>query len=216
MGGRWVATLAVGILLLGGIGSALSTATSPAAPPPQVSPDMGWINVTSTHDYEYQPASFENVPTNAIITVMFVDADALPHSFTIDSREGFVIPTSYSDSQLTRFLSEYPPLYSSLVNSGGQQSGTFQSPATPGWYEFVCNVSGHFQSGMYGFIAFGENLPSNLTIPNRVGVGGTSLTAIEAGGVGVGVLLVLVGILVWRRRRAPYVPLPPSPPKGSP
>src|SRR5208282_501646 len=162
---RVQSTVAVGVvlLLLGGI---LACPVSPTPEPPVtsvVAAATGAINVTATPDYGYQPDTFQQVPIDANITVTFNDSDVLQHSFTISTREGFVIPTSYTPTQLNQLFETYPAMYSRLLNGSGEQSiGTFQSPAAPGWYEFVCNVSGHFQSGMYGFIAFGESLPANL------------------------------------------------------
>ena len=63
-------------------------------------------------------------------------------------------------------------------------------------------VSGHFQSGMYGFIAFGESLPANLTPPSRVSLGIGNISALEAGFVVAMLLAVGLGLVVWRRRRA--------------
>jgi len=167
----------------------------------------GSVSVMATADYQYQPDTFEQVPINATISVTFTDADVLAHSFTISSREGFVIPTSYKNAQLEQLFTTYPALYSSFVNSSGDQSaGSFHSPPAPGWYEFVCNVSGHFQDGMYGFIAFGENLPSNLTAPGRVGLGGTQVTPLDAVLIGGTVVVLVLGIAYWRRRRMPSAP----------
>lgn len=164
MGRRIVVALAMVVLVAGGglVGpmcSTLGRATSSAH-----FGATGSITVAAVPDYNYQPETFGEVPTNADITVAFTDDDVLQHSFTISSREGFVIPTSYTPAQLDQLFVTYPPLYSATVNSQGDQSmGVFLSPVSPGWYEFVSNVSGQFQNGMYGFIAFGENLPSNLT-----------------------------------------------------
>jgi len=161
------------------------------------------VTLAATRDYGYLPDTVQQVPTNATITVTFTDDDVLQHSFVISSREGFVIPTGYTDTQLTQFFTTYPALYYAVVNAQGDQSvGTFHSPAAPGWYEFVCNVTGHFQNGMYGFIAFGENLPSNLTPPSRVGVGGVTLSPLDEAAIGVLIVALAVAVVLWRRRRA--------------
>ncbi|MGA8604092.1 MAG: sulfocyanin-like copper-binding protein [Thermoplasmata archaeon] len=168
----------------------------------------GSIQVAATKDYGYQPGTFQQVPTNATITVTFTDDDVLQHSFVIASREGFVIPTGDTDTQLAQFFATYPALYYSVVNALGDQAvGTFHSPSAPGWYEFVCNVSGHFENGMYGFVAFGENLPSNLTPPSRVGVGGSNLSPLDEAAIAGFVVALALVIVVWRRHRtAPKVP----------
>jgi len=195
-------------------GSPLGEA-NPAAP-------VGWLNISAVPDYGYQPATLEQVPVGASIQVKFTDDDVLQHSFTISSRQGFVIPTSYTPQQLTHFFAEYPPLISLLVNySGAQSFGTFPSPATPGWYEFVCNVSGHFENGMYGFIAFGENLPTNLTPPSRTGVGGSGVNPVDVVVIVVVIGLIALGLVLWSRERTrrlrassrpPRTPSSPPPP----
>jgi hypothetical protein len=163
------------------------------------------IVVRAIANYGYSPDLIENVATGANISVTFLDDDpsGMQHSFNISSREGFVIPTTYTAAQLNQLFVTYPTLYSTIANySGAQTTGWFQSPATPGWYEFVCNVSGHFQLGMYGFVAFGENLPSNLTQPTRTELGGTNDATI--GLVFGGVFLAAIALLyvIVRRRRA--------------
>jgi uncharacterized cupredoxin-like copper-binding protein len=174
----------------------------------------GSITVAATMDYGYEPDLIEQTPVNATITVTFTDNDPanMAHSFNISSREGFVIPTSYTAAQLNQLFTTYPALYAATVNALGDQSvGKFQSPTTPGWYEFVCNVSGHFQDGMYGFIAFGENLPSNLTPPARTGVGGgLTFSPLDAAVIAVVVLALAIGYFLWSRRRSARR-IPPAP-----
>jgi len=213
MGGRTGVWLAAALLLIGGafaipIGPALGHASDSS----RVAA-TGSITLVATKNYQFQPNTFQQVPTNATITVTFTEDDVLPHSFTISSREGFVIPNSYTPDQLAQLLLTYPPLYSVTPNAPGDQVvGTFQSPATPGWYEFVCNVTGHFQYGMYGFIAFGENLPSNLT--SSGGSSGGWFTTLDAVILVVILIALVVGLVVWRRRRStpPRVAEPVGPP----
>jgi len=205
--------LAVGILLVLVCGSIVPSSPLPRASGASAGTDAptGSISVTAVKNYGYQPDVFQQVPTNATITVTFHDDDVLQHSFNISSREGFVIPDNYSAAQLNQLFAQYPPLYAATVNGYGDTSvGAFTSPSSPGWYEFVCNVTGHFQLGMYGFIAFGEDLPSNLTPSNHSGLGGPSLgSGIIAVAGGVLILAVVVALLIWRRRRLAYR-LPPE------
>lgn len=169
------------------------------------------ITVTATGDYGYTPDTLEQVPVGTTVAITFVDASVLQHSFTISSREGFVIPTTDSPQQLTQLFTSYPAIFSIFVNgTGDQHTASFSSPSTPGWYEFVCNVSGHFQNGMYGFIAFGENLPSNLTAPSRTGLGGGTITPIEGASIaGVVAVVALAAIVVHRRRSKARIRPPP-------
>lgn len=171
------------------------------------------ISIAAVANYGYQPETIGNVLLNATITVTFTDDDVLPHTFNISSREGFEIPNDYSASQLNALFSKYPPLYAATVSYEGDISiGSFTSPAAPGWYEFICNESGHFAEGMYGFIAFGEPVPSNLTLPSH-----GSETPVAGSGVilvlGLVIIVaILAGVVVLRRRRSAYR-LPPEEPR---
>jgi uncharacterized cupredoxin-like copper-binding protein len=169
------------------------------------------LDVAATGDYGYQPDTFQQVPTNATITVTFSDESDLPHTFTIIGKEGWVIPSSYTPTQIDElgYGNAPPALFNTNVSGSGDQNiSTFQSPG-PGWYEFVCTVPGHFQNGMYGFIAFGESLPSNLTAPSRQGIGGVTISPIQAVSAGAVLLALLLGYVVWRRRR-PTHRMPPE------
>ncbi len=169
------------------------------------------ISIVAVSNFGYQPDTIGNVPLDATITVTFTDDDVLPHTFNISSREGFEIPTNYTAAQLNKLFSEYPALYAASVSYEGDSSiGNFTSPSAPGWYEFVCNESGHFAEGMYGFIAFGESVPSNLTLPHRgseIPTTGSPLIAVVGGVV---IVAVLAAVLIWRRRRSAHR-APPEP-----
>lgn len=210
---HWHVVVALGflVLLVGATpplpqGLALDAPERAASPPP-----AGAIVVAATVDYGYQPDAFEQVPTDANVSVQFTDDSPLEHSFTISSREGFVIPTGDTPIELEQFLESYPPLLSLTVTGSGDVAiGNFTSPALPGWYEFVCNVSGHFQNGMYGFVAFGEDLPTNLTRTVREGIVLGHLGLGDAVAITGIFAALLLGLFLWRRRRS-TPPRPPGP-----
>ena len=194
-----VAALAVAASLLP------PAAASPVREGPLTSASgVGWINISATGSYGYTPPYLQQVPTNSSITVTFTDKSDMAHTFTIIGREGWVVPTSYSPAQIDQLAYGSSP--ANLVNSNVSGPGevnvtTFESPG-PGWYEFICTVSGHFQLGMYGFVAFGMNLPSNLTGSNRTGLGGgLSFSPEDAAIVGVIVVLAVVGYIMLDRRQ---------------
>lgn len=182
--------------------------TASAAPSPSSdsapSAGAGWMNVSAVKDYAFEPPTFQFVPTNATVSVALTDLDVLQHSLLISSRAGYVIPTSDTTADLNALFHAYPAMVNVEVNyTGDQETRTFHSPTAPGWYEFICNVSGHFENGMYGFVAFGEALPSNLTAPSRTGVGGSGFTSIDAAAAGVvGVVLLLAVVFLYRRQQA--------------
>ncbi|HYA58498.1 MAG TPA: sulfocyanin-like copper-binding protein [Thermoplasmata archaeon] len=189
--------------------------------PANLTPATYPLNVSAVADYGYLPETFQQVPLNATIVVTFTDEDPvdMAHSFNISNVEGFEIPNDYTAAQLNHLFGVYGTMYAAYDDGLGDVSvGRFHSPPTPGWYEFVCNVSGHFQQGMYGFIAFGENLPGNLTLPSRVGLGGNHLSfnpgdAAVIGGLAV---VVVLGYVVWSRlmRQARRPPEPSELPRS--
>jgi plastocyanin len=157
------------------------------------------VAVTASTGFMFTPNTFNDVGTSTNVTVTFTDGDTLAHSFTISSRQGFVIPTSYSPSQLQTFLTTYPPLASEYLPGPGTMTFSFTAPAV-GWYEFVCNQTGHFQSGMYGFIAFGEALPGNLTVTAPYDGPGAAVFIIVGTIVALTVVAIVLGFVVGRRR----------------
>ena len=223
MGAQIIAALVVVALLLGGAFSPSLGASRGSHVGSRSTPLTFSISVAATGNYGYQPSTIQEVPTNTTINVTFTDESDLAHTFTIIGKEGWVIPDSYTAAQIDNLGYGKTPaaLFNANVSGDGDvATGAFQSPG-PGWYEFVCTVSGHFQNGMYGFIAFGEDLPSNLTTPNRVGIGGP-ISPLEAAAGGGVVILAVLGFVLWRRRRSgPRVPLPSretstTPPRGGP
>jgi len=165
-------------------------------------PPAGWINVSATGEYGYTPDDIQQVPTNAMITVRFTDASDMAHTFTIIGKEGWVVPSDYSTAQVDQLAygGSPPSLDNANVSAQGDINiTTFQSPG-PGWYEFICTVSGHFQLGMFGFVAFGMNLPSNLTASNRTGLGGGLTFSLEDGVIiAVVIVAAAVGFVMLNR-----------------
>jgi plastocyanin len=216
-----VALLFVGVAGIGAVDSARAQGV-------QVD-STGYLNVTAAAPYKFVSATIEQVPTNSTIQVAFTDADTLAHTFTILNREGWVIPSA---ADLSTLFSTYGTLFGINATGTGTVSGSFTSPG-PGWYEFVCIEPGHFSSGMYGFIAFGMNLPSNLTVSAASMAPGAAVFIIVGTIASLVVIAIVLGFVVGRRRgsesemlpeRLGYAeppsapaeaPLPPSsPPRG--
>ena len=192
------------VLLLAGSAGALSP--SVANPGRHPAPDLGvgWINISAVGSYGYQPQFLQQVPTNSTIMVTFTDKSPLAHTFTIIGKEGWVVPSSYNYVQINQLAYGHsPPALVNLNVSGpGDTNFTTFTSHGPGWYEFLCATSGHFQLGMYGFVAFGMNLPSNLTGSNRTGVGGgLSFGPVDAAIVGGVIVLLVVGFVALNRWR---------------
>jgi plastocyanin len=181
----------------------------------------GTIAVTATSSFSFSPDEFSDVATNTTITLSFTNGDTIAHTFSLSSREGVVVNNNFSTSQLNSYFTTYPPLISEQANSSGTFTYTFTAPPT-GWYEFVCLESGHFQKGMYGFIAFGEALPSNLTVTTPYDGPGAAVFIIVGTIVALTVVAIVLGFVVGRRRGSAEEMPPerlgypePAPPPGS-
>ena len=184
------------------------------------------LAVTTAAPYKFVQNAIESVPTNTTINVTITDADTLAHTFTILDRQGVVIPTSTTTSGLDALVTQYGALISlNVTGSGDVASGSFTSPA-PGWYEFVCLEPGHFAEGMYGFIAFGEALPGNLTVSTPSTGPGVAVFIISGTIVTRLVIAIVLGFVVGRRKGSefempperlgyPEPPAPPPPPSSS-
>ena len=215
-----VGTLAValGILVvLGVLGSPGSLAANGTAG--VAHPSDGTIAVTAKSPFTFDPNTFDNVPTNTTISVTLTNGDTIPHTFTILDREGYVIKQSDS---LTSLLATYGNLTNVVADGGTTATQSFPSPGT-GWYEFVCTEPGHFAAGMYGFIAFGEALPSNLSAGATSNGPGIAVFIITGTIVALVVIALVLGFVVGRRRGAEHEMPPerlgypePVAPAGSP
>jgi len=197
-------SLALVILLVGGM-TLVPFPVSPMSPARAAgTASDATLSIAAVGDYGYQPDLLEQQPTNTTISVTFTDKSPMAHTFTVLNREGWVVPTSYTTSQIDALVfgrSASVMFNLNVTQTGMQNTSSFGSPG-PGWYEFICTVSGHFQLGMYGFIAFGMNLPSNLTPVNRTGLGGAlSFGPVEAAVLGGVVIVLLVGAIYWVRWR---------------
>lgn len=164
------------------------------------------IAVTTTAPFMFDPNTFENVATNTTISVTVTDADTLAHTFSILNLEGTVLPAS---ADIAALFSAHGALVSvNVTGSGDVATATFTSPGV-GWYEFVCQEPGHFASGMYGFIAFGEALPANLTVSTASTGPGAAVFIIIGTIVSLVVITIVLGFVVGRRRGSEFE-MPPE------
>jgi len=179
--------------------------------------------------YAFSPSTIENVATGANVTVTFTDLSDLAHTFTIYGRQGVVIPTTTDPGTLDKLVygSGYKPLVNlNVTGTGSTNATTITSPGI-GWYEFMCMEPGHFGSGMYGFISFGEPLPANLSVSTPNTGPGAAVFIIVGTIVSLVVIAIVLGFVVGRRRGSedempperlgypePEFPQPPPPPSS--
>jgi uncharacterized cupredoxin-like copper-binding protein len=136
------------------------------------------------------------------VTVFLGTLGVLSHTFTLSPLPNY----NLSSANFSAFFTQHLPLVNIPVPlaAGSYNNGSFVI-STPGYYEFICTVPGHFQSGMYGFLYAGVPTPpvyvppavSTAIVQSEVLIGGGSL-------LGIGVVLAAAASVAGR--------LPPSKP----
>jgi plastocyanin len=203
--------LALAVLLVGAAAIAL-VLTAPARAESSITADSSTaLSVSAVPGFAFNPNSIQNLPTNSNISVTFTDADTIDHTFTIIGKQGWVIPSDYSGGQIDTLAFGNSPRALFSINATGDSQAPVTSFTSPGagWYEFICTESGHFQNGMYGFIAFGMNLPANLTVVAANTDPGPAVFIIVGTIVALTVIALVLGFVVGRRRGSTYE-MPPE------
>jgi plastocyanin len=190
--------LAIALVLVAG-GCAILVESAPARAAGVTVDTSSSLAITATAPFTFVSSTYEQLPTNTTINVTFTDADTIAHTFSILDRQGWVIPSSADLGSLFDTYGFLNGPYGINASGPGTFTGSFQSPAA-GWYEFVCLEAGHFQSGMYGFIAFGENLPANLTVTAAPTGPGAGVFIISGTIVALVVIALVLGFVVGRRK----------------
>ena len=206
----------VTLVLVGAAAAGFGSATARAGG--SSAANTAYVNVTAVGGavYQFDPTAIPYVATNSTIHVAFTDAGDLAHTFSILNWEGVVIPSS-ADVQA---LAQQHGLLIGLNASGsGTVDGTFTSPGT-GWYEYVCLEAGHFAQGMYGFIAFGEALPANLSVSAPSTGPGLAVFIITGTIVALVVIALVLGFVIGQRRGSQHEMAPerlgyPEPPTST-
>lgn len=191
-----VALAAVG--WYGFIAPASVQASSP--PPPSALP----TSLTVTANNYYFSATTNELSPNATITITFVDATTSPHTFTLSPVQGVAIPQSVWGNNVSSYFTHInmTPLISislPLGNGADIVTENFSAPAT-GWYEFVCEVPGHFGLGMLNALGFGVPAPSNLTGGGTTVQVGWQVYAIAGTIVALVVLALVLGFVSGQRK----------------
>lgn len=215
-----VVAIMVALALGGWVLSTAPVAKADAPTPSVTSPAAQSYTVTAVPGYSFQESTTELQP-NTTVSLSFVNADVIAHTYTLIAAQGKVIPTSYSPAQLSAYEKQWGAIVWVNATGTGSYPSTFQAPAK-GWYEFVCMEPGHFQQAMYGFIAFGMALPSNLTVSSPNVGAGWPVYVITATIVTLVIITIVLGFVVGGRKGAKHempperLGYPESPPATAP
>ncbi len=159
----------------------------------------GLLNVTSsgpglllsenaTNSLSFDPNVLSSTPTHYPINldVLVTNEGSFPHTFTVAPQSNVTL----TPGNFTAYFQQHAPLVNVNVPAvgGGTVWANF-TVAKPGIYEYICEISGHFQSGMFGFLYVGVSPPAPPAAPSTAVVESWVLA-------GSAVLLAVGGVLV--------------------
>jgi uncharacterized cupredoxin-like copper-binding protein len=172
----------------------------------------GLVNVTSvgpglrlsentTDSLQFVPsvlaASPAHYPTD--LNVLVTNQGSFGHTFSVAAESNVTLfPGNFS-----KYFAQHPPLVSVNVPSGaGMTVWANFTVSGPGIYEYICEILGHFASGMSGLLYVGLPVPAPPTPPSSAVVD----TWVLAGSgilLGIGVAFAAVASFTGRFPRAP-------------
>jgi len=178
---------------------------------------FGFLNVTSGAP----AASFTVEDASAASTLSFtpaalgVDATSFPIHLEVEVSNLGTNPHTWTlapqpnvnltPGNFTTYFQAHPPAANIAIPTGiGILAFANVTLNSPGVYEFLCEIPGHFAAGMFGFLYVGVPVPHAPAAPSSAVVQAWILLT-GAALLGVGVLLAVVAGLVGR-----------FPPKGPP
>ncbi len=160
------------------------------------------LNETTLDTLAFAPnvlnaSSISSYPASVHVLVTNLGGDA--HTFTLAEQPNVTLdPASFNS-----YFSSHPPAVNVVVpgGSGATAWANFTVP-TSGAYEYICEVSGHFVNGMFGWLYVGEPVPVTSVGPSTAIV----QPALLAGAgvlLGIGVLLTAAATFTGRFPRRP-------------
>jgi uncharacterized cupredoxin-like copper-binding protein len=135
----------------------------------------------------------------AAIDVLVTNEGGDSHTFTVEAQSN----NTLDPATFTNYFASHPPAVNVVVPSGTGSTvwANFTVPL-PGAYEYICEVSGHFVNGMYGWIYIGEPVPTVAAGPSSALV----QPALLAGAgvlLAIGLLLALAAMFTGRFPKKP-------------
>ncbi len=172
----------------------------------------GFLNVTSsgpglllsdnaTNALQFVPNVLSATPAHypVSINVLVTNTGTFGHTFTMAAQSNYTL----SPANFTDYFASHPPLISVDIPAvaGGTVWANFTVPAA-GVYQYICEVPGHFASGMTGELYVGVAVPpapvppSTAIVETWVLIGSGALLAI-------GVLVAVMASFTGRFPRRP-------------
>lgn len=172
----------------------------------------GFLNVTSsgpglllsentTDSLAFVPDTLAAGPTHfpASIDVLVTNTGSFSHTFTLAAQSNYTL----SPANFSQYFQAHPPLVSANVPSGaGSTVWANFTVAAPGVYQYICEVPGHFASGMTGFLYVNVPVPPPPVPPSTAIV--ASWVLVGSGVLlGIGVALAAVASITGRFPKKP-------------
>lgn len=175
----------------------------------------GLLNITSqvaglelsentTDSLSFVPNVLSATPAHypIVVAVLITNEGSFGHTFTMAPQTNVTLQSS----NFTAYFAAHPPLVNQAVPAvpGGTVWANF-TIVGPGVYQYICEIPGHFASGMYGFLYVGVPVPAPPAAPSTAIVDGWVLAG-TAVLLGIGVVLTAVAALGGRFPQRPHSP----------
>ena len=95
---------------------------------------------TTLSEFKFDPSSW-TVSAGKPVTLNLTNSGTVEHSWVLMSKP---ITGSFTDADKANII------FSKTVPAGQNATVTFTAPSTPGDYQVVCDIAGHFEAGMAG------------------------------------------------------------------
>ena len=159
------------------------------------------LSENTTDSLSFVPSVLAVAPPHfpSAVDVLVTNQGSLGHTFTLAAQSN----VSLSPANFTTYFSQHPPLVSVNVPSGaGSTVWANFTVSSPGVYQYICEVPGHFASGMTGLLYVAVPVPALPPAPSTAVVEGWVLVG-AAVLVGIGIALAAVASFAGRFPRPP-------------
>jgi hypothetical protein len=166
------------------------------------------MSVGANGGYTFAPDALPNITAGSNITIDISNLGNIPHTFTLSSLVNYTLPYVGNTNLTSQFLVQHPAYYSVNIPAGPCSNcaiANFNAPMVKGSYQFFCIESGHFASGMEGFLGVGVFVG---TPPPPPGIG-LPVFIISGVIVGLVILAIVLGFVVGKREGSQHE-MPPE------
>lgn len=159
------------------------------------------LSENTTDALAFVPNVLSATPSHypVVVDVLVTNEGNFAHTFSLASQSN----VSLSPANFTQYFQQHAPLVSVDIPSGaGSTVWANFTVAGPGVYQYLCEVPGHFASGMDGLLYVGVPVPAATSPPSTAIVESWVLVG-SAILLGIGVLIAAIASFTGRFPRRP-------------